>query len=37
MLAVFDVFVLHTFLIQPLHEIGEQRTVSYEAPEYDDW
>ena len=36
MLAVFDVFVLYTFLIQPLHEIGEQRTVSYEAPEYDD-
>ena len=36
MLAVFDVFVWHTFLIQPRHEIGEKRTVSYEAPEYDD-
>ena len=39
MLAVFDVFALHTILIQrlPLHEIEEQHTVTYEAPEYDDW
>jgi len=36
MLAVFDAFALKKFLIQPLHEIGEQRSVTYEAPEYDD-
>ena len=38
MLTVFDVFALAhiPYNLHEIHEIGERRTVTYEAPEYDD-